>query len=113
MAYKHLVRAPTSRSALLLVSGHVTLHVAPLGELLPAVGTLEGLGAVVTQTVPLQAVHGEEALGALGAQVRPLTGVRARVHVQVTLAGEALAAADAGVWRLTRVAAVVQQQLAR
>lgn len=101
-----------SRAALWLVGGHVTLHVAPLGEVLPAVRTLEWLGAVVAQPVPLQAVQGEEALGALGAQVGPLAGVRARVHIQVTLAGETLAAADAGVRRLTRVAAGVQQQLA-
>lgn len=105
--------AKTSHAALLPVSGHVTLHVTPLGKLLPAVGTLEGLGTIVTQPVPLQAIQREETLGALGAQVRSLAGVRARVHVQVTLAGEALAAADAGVRRLARVAAGVQQQLAR
>lgn len=106
-------RRQRSRAALLLVGAHVALHVAPLGEAPPAVGTLERLGAVVAQPVPLQAVEREEALGALGARVGPLARVRARVYVQVTLAGEALAAADAGVGRLARVAAAVQQQLAR
>lgn len=108
-----MVKTTTSRAALRFVGGHVTLHVAPLGEVLPTVRTLERLGTVVAQPVPLQAVQGEEALGALGAQVGPLASVRARVHVQVTLAGEALSAADAGVRRLARVAAGVQQQLAR
>lgn len=82
-----------------------------LGKLSVAVGAFEGFDSVVAEHVSLQTVQSDEAFGTLCAQIRPFSCVRARVHVEVTLAGEALPAMNAGVWRLTGVSPSVQHQL--
>lgn len=89
----------------------MSLHVSLLGELLLTVRTLERFQPIVAEFVSLEAVQREEALRALGAQVRTLPRVRAVVHVEVALAGEALPAVGAGVRHLPRVGPSVQQQL--
>lgn len=58
-----------------------------------------------------QAVQCDETLGAFRALVWTLARVRADVHVQVTLSGEALATVGTGVRRLTCVRPSVEQQL--
>lgn len=95
------------------MSCQVSFHIPLLGEFSVTVWTLEWFHPVVAECMSLQAVHCEETLRALRAQVRTLPRVGAGVHVQVTLAGEALPAVGAGVRHLPRVRPSVQQQLPR
>lgn len=105
--------ALTLHTGFMFMSCQVSFHVPLLRELFLTVWTLKRFRPVVAELMSLQAVQGEKTLWALQALVRTLPGVRAGVHVQVTLAGEALAAVGAGVRHLSRVSASVQQQLAR
>lgn len=103
----------TLHTGFMFMSCQVSFHVPLLRELFLTVWTLKRFRPVVAELVSLQAVQGEKTLRALRALVRTLPGVRAGVHVQVTLAGEALATVGAGVRHLSRVSASVQQQLTR
>lgn len=67
----------------------------------------------MTESVPLQTVHGQKAFRTIQAGVRPLPRVRAQVHREMPLAGEAFPTVDAGVRRLARVSPIVHVQLPR
>lgn len=95
------------------MSCHMSFQISLLRKLFVTVCTLERFHPVVTECVSLQAVHSEESLGAQRADIWTFTGMRADVDDQVTLTGESFPTVGAGVRRLTRVRASVQQQLAR
>lgn len=95
------------------MSCQMSFQIPLLRELPVTVWTFKRLHPIVAERVSLQTIEREESLRALGAQVRTLARVRARVHDQVALAGETLPAVGAGVRQLARVRAVVQQQLPR
>lgn len=89
------------------VVAQVDGEVARLGELLIAVGALEGLVARVEALVLQELGVGKEALPAVGAQVGPLARVRQLVPGQRGFVDEALVALRAPEDVLSGVAALV------